>query len=243
MRVGIAIPLANEEKTITPFLDRVLSHLTSEDRVYCVLDNVSRDATRQILDARAREDQRVEVVWAPQNRCVVDAYMAGYRAALKGGARWVLEMDGGLSHQPEDIPKFIQAMEEGYDFAVGCRFMPGGEFQGPLSRKCISRGGTLLTHMLLGSRMRDMTSGFECFTRSALEAVLNRGVRSRAHFFQTEIKHQLQTWRWKEIPIHYKNPSNSVGRASLQDAFVNLSRLVGDRWSLNAKRSATREAA
>lgn len=244
MRLGVAIPLANEEKSIGTLIDRVLAHLSSEDRVFCVLDRVSRDQTRQILEAKSLEDRRIEVVWAPENRCVVDAYVRGYRAALSHGAKWILEMDGGMSHQPEDIPKFIQAMEEGYDFAAGCRFMPGGQFDGPFKRKFISKSGTVLSHVLLGAKMRDMTSGFECFTRQALESVLRRGIHSRAHFFQTEIKYHLQSWRWKEVPIHYKNPSNSVGRASLKDALSNLARLTREHWTAPmGQRSTLREAA
>lgn len=237
------MPLANEEKTVSGFIDQVLKYLGKDDRVFCVLDKVSRDLTRAILEQKSKDDGRVQVVWAPENRCVVDAYMRGYHAALDGGAQWILEMDGGMSHRPEDIPKFVQAMEEGYDFAAGCRFMPGGGFHGSIKRQLISRGGTMLTHVLLGARMRDMTSGFECFTREALESVLRRGIRSRAHFFQTEIKYHLRHWRWKEIPIHYANPSDSVGRSSLKDAFVNLRYLVAEHWTSSPQGSPQRDAA
>lgn len=222
MRLGVTVPLANEEATVEEFLDRVLAQLTTCDRVFCVLDNASRDGTRRRVEDRARGEPRVVLVWAPENRCVVDAYFRGYQAALAAGCRWILEMDGGLSHQPEQIPQFLRAMEHGYDYVGGCRFMAGGSYAGPLSRYLISKGGTLLTNLLLGTRMRDMTSGFECFSRPALEAVLARGVRSRAHFFQTEIKFLLRHWKWMEAPIHYRNPSKSVGAGSLKEAFRNL---------------------
>jgi dolichol-phosphate mannosyltransferase len=222
MRVGIAVPLANEESTIDDFLSRVLQQLTAEDRVFCVLDNASKDQTRARVEAWARQDRRVVLVWAPENCCVVDAYFRGYRAALAAGCQWILEMDGGLSHLPEEIGLFLDAMQHGYDYVGGCRFMNGGGYSGPLSRFLISRGGTFLANLLLGTRMRDMTSGFECFSRRALEAVLAHGVRSRAHFFQTEIKFLLRHWNWREVPIHYTNPSKSVGAGSLKEAFRNL---------------------
>jgi dolichol-phosphate mannosyltransferase len=128
-------------------------------------------------------------------------------------------MDGGFSHPPAHIPRFIEAMEREADFAAGSRFSPGGSYSGRRSRYLISRGGTILANLLLGTRMRDMTSGFECFTRRALEEVVSRGVRSRGHFFQTEIRYMLRGWNWVEIPIRYRNPSRSVGRASLFEAF------------------------
>lgn len=229
MRLGVVTPLANEEHSIDELLDRTLAHLTPDDRIFCVLDNVSKDRTRDMISARAERDARIVLVWAPENRCVVDAYFRGYRAALAAGAKWVLEMDGGLSHQPEEIPQFVRAMEQGYDYVGGCRFMPGGGYSGPWSRYLISRGGGTLANLLLGTHMRDMTGGFECFSRKALEAVLAKGVRSRAHFFQTEIKVLMHQFKWTEVPIHYKNPSKSVGKASLKEAFRNLAALVKER--------------
>jgi dolichol-phosphate mannosyltransferase len=78
--------------------------------------------------------------------------------------------------------------------------------------------------------MHDMTSGFECFTRAALTHVVTQGVRSRAHFFQTEIRAMMQQgdFRWTEIPIHYGCPSKSVGKNSLTDAFKSLAALRRD---------------
>jgi dolichol-phosphate mannosyltransferase len=222
MRLGVTVPLANEEATLDDFLRRLLAQLTADDGVFCVVDNASRDRTRERVADWAQRDRRVVLVWAPENRCVVDAYFRGYRAALDAGCRWILEIDGGLSHQPEQLPQFLRAMEAGYDYVGGCRFMRGGSYAGPWSRYLISRGGTLLANLLLGTRMQDMTSGYECFSRRALQAVVAHGVRSRAHFFQTEIKFRLRQLRWTEVPIHYRNPSKSVGANSLQEAFRNL---------------------
>jgi dolichol-phosphate mannosyltransferase len=223
--LAIVIPLANEERTIDELLRRVLAQLSPQDKVYCVLDRVSKDGTRSRVEAAGQADPRVLCVYSPENRCVVDAYFRGYREALAGGHDWVLEMDGGLSHQPEEIPRFIAAMSIGHDFAAGSRFVKGGRYVGLSKRHVISRGGTVLANAVLGSQMRDMTSGFECFTHEALSYVVERGVRSRAHFFQTEIRYMLHAWRWVEVPITYRSPSSTVGGDSLGEALRNLSRM------------------
>ena len=116
MRLGVVTPLANEEHSGLRVARPHPFQLGADDRVFCVLDHVSKDRTREMVAARADRDPRVVLVWAPENRCVVDAYFRGYRAALAAGCRWILEMDGGLSHQPEEIPQFIRAMEQGYDY-------------------------------------------------------------------------------------------------------------------------------
>jgi dolichol-phosphate mannosyltransferase len=218
-KLGIAVPLANEEDNIREFLARVLKHLLPGDRIFCVLDNVCKDRTRSLLAEVAAKDPRVVEVWAPENRSVVDAYFRGYRAAMADGCEWVLEMDGGFSHLPEEIPLFLRGMEQGYDYVGGSRFMAGGSHRSPWTRILISKGGSLLANALLGTKMTDMTSGFECFTRATLQRVLQQGVASKANFFQTEIRYLMHQFKWLEVPITYRNPNYRVGRSSIREAF------------------------
>jgi len=224
-KLGIITPLSNEEATIEHFLDRALVHLQTHDRIFCVLDNACKDRTRSIIAERSSRESRVVLVWAPENRAVVDAYFRGYRAAFEHGCEWILEMDGGLSHLPEEIPLFIGGMERGYDYVGGSRFMKGGSHRSPWTRVLISWGGTVLAKWLLNSRMTDMTSGFECFNRAAMGLVLQRGVASKANFFQTEIRLMMHQFRWLEVPITYQNEKYLVGRSSLRESFRILWRL------------------
>ncbi len=217
-RLGVVIPLANEESTVDELLEGVLHQLASEDCIFCIIDKASQDATPDGLRAWSSRDPRVRVIWAPENRCVVDAYFRGYREALAADCDWILEMDAGLSHDPAEIPLFLSAMKTGASFAAGSRFMPGGNHEGNSWRWLVSKGGTWLANLLLRTRRRDMASGFECFTRRALGQVVARGVRSRAHFFQTEIRMMLHDLSWVEVPIRYRSPSQSVTGGSVLDA-------------------------
>ncbi len=227
--LGIVCPMANEVSSAVRFIEQVLLQCGDlRDAVfYIVLDRVSRDGTRELLDQYALTRPDVFVIWAPENRCVVDAYVRGYREALANGHDYILEIDGGFSHQPEDIPKFLDAMENGYDCVFGSRFVSGGMIdKSSLVRKLISLGGSRLTNLLAGTRLRDMTSGFELFSRRALEMVLARGIHSRAHFFQTEIKFYCRNLNITEVPITYRAASPSVGKSSIKDAFRNLWRIA-----------------
>jgi len=231
INLGIVCPMANEERTGVQFVNDVLDQRTSRGfksvRFFAVLDLVSRDDTRELLDALKRERTEIEVVWAPENTCHVDAYVRGYREALGAGCDWILEIDSGFSHQPADIPQFFEKMLEGYDCVFGSRFCEGGAImESSLKRQIVSKGGTYLTNVLLGTKLQDMTSGFEMFTRAALEEVLAKGIRSRGAFFQTEIKVYCRNMRVVEVPIHYRFASDTaVNNAVLKDAFRNLWRL------------------
>ena len=224
-QLGIVCPMANERDTAVEFVKAVLGQCDIFRQVFffAVLDNKCKDGTVDLLRQMAASESRLNVVWAPENRCVVDAYVRGYREALRAGCDWILEMDAGFSHKPEDMPKFFAKIEQDYECIFGSRFCEGAKLSDtPLKRRIISKGGTILANVLLGTKLKDMTSGFELFSRKAMERVLEKGIRSKAHFFQTEIKTHCRVFRCAEVPIHYSAPSNSVNRKVLADAFQNL---------------------
>ncbi|HEX8845860.1 MAG TPA: glycosyltransferase [Pyrinomonadaceae bacterium] len=230
IKLGIVCPMANEEKSAVRFVKEVLNHCLpygfKSVRFFVVLDRVSKDRTRELLEELKQERPELEIVWSPENRCAVDAYVRGYREALDAGCDWILEIDAGFSHQPSDIPQFFEKMAEGYDCVFGSRFCRGGAIKdSSFKREVISRGGTVLTNMLLGTKLKDMTSGFEMFTRAALEEILRKGIHSRGHFFQTEIKVHCRNLRIVEVPIQYRAASQSVNNKIIKDSFSNLWRL------------------
>jgi dolichol-phosphate mannosyltransferase len=222
--------MANEADTVTPFLEQVLAQLASDDAVLCVFDPSSRDETRARAEAMVRRDPRVRVVFDPESRSPVDAYVRGYREALADGYEWILEMDAGMSHCPEEIPRFLAAMARGVEFAAGSRFMAGGHYEGGWFHKwMLSWGGTVLANALLRTPFTDLTSGFKCHTRGALEMIVARGVRSRAHSFQIEVRWRLRDRRWEEVPISYHGASHRIGVRILLDCLRNL-------WTLRQER-------
>ena len=234
--LGIVCPMANEGAAAVTFVLEVLATCRPwgfrSVTFFAILDNVTKDNTRELLETLAREEQEVRVVWAPENRSVVDAYLRGYHEALAAGCDWILEIDAGFSHQPSDIPNFFTAMAQGYDCVFATRFAQGGSIsETSPRRRAVSRGGTALTNLLLGTKLSDMTSGFELFSRPVLQQVLDKGIRSRGPFFQTEIKTYCRSLRWAEVPIQYRAASHNVSNASLQDAFSNLWRLFRLRVS------------
>jgi dolichol-phosphate mannosyltransferase len=230
IKLGIVCPMANEETSAARFVNAVLDECLPRGfqsiTFFVVLDSVSRDKTRELLDELERERPELRVVWSPENRSVVDAYVRGYREAFNAGCDWILEIDAGFSHQPSDIPQFFDKMLAGYDCVFGSRFCAGGTVSdSSTKREIISRGGTIMANVLLGTKLKDMTSGFEMFKRSALQRILTRGIKSRGPFFQTEIKAYCRNLRITEVPIQYRAASHNVGNQAINDSFSNLWRL------------------
>jgi dolichol-phosphate mannosyltransferase len=213
--------MANEEADFTPFatlLQQVLEKLDS-GRVYFVVDKVSRDNTLQLCQALSGQNPRFVTVWAPQTRNVVDAYLAGYRAAYDNGHALIIEMDAGLSHDPRALPMFLRVLNEGNECAFGSRFINGGSTaDSEWSRWFLSKFGTLLSNWMLGTRMKDMTSGYQGFHRHVVGLFLNYPLKSTAHFYQTELRYLLRKKRYMEVPIHYRAPSASVSPKAIRNA-------------------------
>ena len=116
------------------------------------------------------------------------------------------------------------------DAIFGSRFCPGGQIKDlSVLRKLISWGGTWMSNAILGTRLHDMTSGFQMFRRDALIAVLDRGIKARAHFFQTEMKVRCRNMRICEVPITYRSASPNVNLASIIDALSRLCSLSLER--------------
>jgi dolichol-phosphate mannosyltransferase len=226
--LAIVCPMANEASTAAAFVPAVLANCTGFKSValFAVLDNASHDSTLEILRGLASSDSRIRVIWAPENRCVAEAYLRGYKEAIAEGSEWFLEIDAGFSHQPNDIPTFFEAMLHGRDCVFGTRFGKGGKMvDSSTSRRLISFGGTLLSNIFLGTKMTDMTSGFQLFARPVIMSILAKGIRSKGPFFQTEMKAYCKALNYEEVPITYRTASHAVKLNSILESFDGLTRL------------------
>jgi dolichol-phosphate mannosyltransferase len=229
---AVIIPMANEADDFAPLVEsltKVLDKLES-GKVYLVVDNASTDNTRALCDEQASKDNRYITVWSPQNRNVVDAYLAGYRAAFEAGHQLILEMDAGLSHDPRAIPMFLRVLNEGNECAFGSRSINGGSMaESNFYRRMLSGVGTLISNVLLGTTMWDMTSGFQGFHSYVVGEFLKYPLKSKAHFYQTELRYLLRKTRYREVPIHYRAPSASVSKNAIRNSLDCLFYYVGRR--------------
>ena len=215
----VVMPVANEESTMEQLLDRLLALPYDNLFVYPVIDDYSKDRTEEIIRKKEEETGRVKCIYYKESRGVITCYLEGFRQALADGAEWIIEMDGGLSHLPEELPQFIEKLEEGYDCVWGSRFMKGGQMQNlPLYRRILSQGGTFLSNFVLGTKLKDMTSGFEAFQREVMEQMNLDQILSKGHMYQTEMRFYCRKCKTVEVPIHYVGGESSLKGSSVTEA-------------------------
>ena len=222
----IVMPVANEESTMGQILDEILGLPYENLYIYPVVDSYSKDRTEEIIREKEKNSDKVKCIFYRESTGVISCYLEGFRQALADGAERILEMDGGGSHLPAEIPQFLERMEEGYDCVWGSRFMVGGSMkEQPLYRRILSQGGTYLSNFVLGTRLKDMTSGFEGFQREVLESMNLDRFLSTGHMYQTEMRYYCRNLRTIEVPIHYVGTASSLKGSSVTEALKLLFQL------------------
>jgi dolichol-phosphate mannosyltransferase len=228
MTALVVVPTYNEIENLPRLAARLLEHA---EYSLLIVDDNSPDGTGQIADRLAAENpQRVLVLHRPGKLGLGAAYVDGFRIAVQGTSDFVVQMDADFSHDPDDVPRLIEAARQ-TDVAIGSRYVRGGGAENwPLVRWIVSRGGSLYTQLILGLPVKDPTSGFKCFRREALARLDLDRIRAKGFGFQVELNwrcHQ-QHLRLVEVPIRFVDRKVGVSKMS-RKIFVEALLLV---WAL-----------
>jgi dolichol-phosphate mannosyltransferase len=184
-RVAVIIPTYNERGNLEPITARLRTAVPDADLL--VVDDNSPDGTGEIADKLAAGDPQVHVLHRPGKGGLGAAYIAGFGWAMEHGYGVLVEFDADGSHQPEQLPSLISALD-GADLVIGSRWVPGGTVQNwPKSREILSRGGNTYARLMLGIKVRDATAGFRAYRASALAAIGISGVLSQGYCFQIDL--------------------------------------------------------
>ena len=184
-RIVVIIPTYNEAENLPLIVQRVRTAVPTVDIL--VADDNSPDGTGDIADALAAADASVKVMHRQGKEGLGAAYLAGFAWAIDNGYDAVVEMDADGSHQPEQLPRLLKALEDA-DLVLGSRWVPGGAVQNwPKSRELLSRGGSTYTRLALGIDVHDATGGYRAFRTSALKALNLEQVESAGYCFQIDL--------------------------------------------------------
>src|SRR5262245_681861 len=205
-QVWVVLPTYNESDNLERLVGEVRERLPESRRILIVDDN-SPDGTGEIADGLAAAHDDVEVLHRERKEGLGPAYIAGFRVALAGGARFVMEMDADFSHDPAYLPQLLRAAEDA-DLVVGSRYVPGGGVtEWGRVRRFVSRGGSAYARTTLGVEVRDLTGGFKVIRREALEALDLDAISSLGYAFQVEVTYRAikAGFRVVEVPIVFRD--------------------------------------
>jgi dolichol-phosphate mannosyltransferase len=215
VRACVCLPTYNERENLEPMLRALAGVLGPDDRVLVIDDN-SPDGTGEIADRLAGELSFVDVLHRERKEGLGPAYLAGFHRALAEGAELILEMDCDFSHDPQDVPRLIEATRDA-DIALGSRYVRGGAIRNwGLVRRFVSFGGSTYARVVLASSLHDLTGGFKCFRRRVLETIDLDAVTAKGYAFQIEVTYRALRagFRAVEVPITFVDRAHGGSKMS-----------------------------
>jgi len=209
----VIIPAYNEEKTIEELVNRAKKYAD-----VCVINDCSKDSTSQILE----RIEDIKVINHEVNTHISGAVLDGMRFALENDYTYAITMDAGLSHNPDEIPLFIEHQHA--DLVIGKRTK---KINAPLGRKVLSFIGNLIYNALLDfprslfkrKYYKDITSGFRRYSNQAMKALISKKMSS--HSFDFLLESMMRIYKSgltiTNTPITYNFSNSSLNRKVLKD--------------------------
>lgn len=224
VRAAIVIPTYNERENIGPLLAALERQFQSTPHEWhiVVVDDNSPDGTAEAVRQYQKQFGNIHLLEGPKAG-LGSAYIRGLRHALDElNANVVLQMDGDLSHRPEDVLPLMAALEAGADFVIGSRYVKGGSIprNWELHRKLMSFFGNLVARYIVGLyRVRDCTAGFRAIRASVLRQIELDHLRVRGYAFQVALLHAAMIGGAKivEVPVDFIDRTNGESKLGLSD--------------------------
>jgi dolichol-phosphate mannosyltransferase len=219
----IIVPTYDERENVRPLAELVFQVDPRTDVLF--VDDNSPDGTGRILDEMSATDSRVKVLHKQGKQGLGRAYISGFKWALERSYPLIFEMDADFSHDPHEIPHFVQAAA-GADLVIGSRYIHGIRIMNwPLSRLLLSQTAANYVRLITGMPVMDPTGGYKCYRREVLAAIDLDRIMSNGYSFQVEMTHTawMLGFRIVEIPIifedrhsGYSKMNTDIAREALQ---------------------------
>jgi glycosyltransferase involved in cell wall biosynthesis len=199
MNVIVTIPAYNEEKTISEAVKRVKksldsTHYKGKYKVLIVNDG-SKDNTAEI----AKKSGAI-VYSHPKKYGLAECFKTEIEKCLEQKADAIVHIDADLQYKPEEIPKLLQEIENGYDLVLGSRFKGKIEYM-PLVKKLGNISFSKVVSQISGIKISDAQTGFRAFTRKVAE---NVPITSNHTYTQEQIIRAVKRkFKVKEVPIYF----------------------------------------
>ena len=202
-KYSVVVPFHNEEENVTALYARLkqVMEQVGDSFEFVLVDDGSNDRTYKLLEEIAAVDSRVLVVKLRRNFGQTSALAAGFDHA---SGEYILAMDGDLQHDPNDIPAFLEKLDEGYDVVSGWRKDRIDNF---IFRRIPSSCANWLMARLSGVDIHDFGTTFKAYRREVIQNIplygeMHRFIPALASWYGASIC---------EIPI--KNVNRERGRS------------------------------
>ncbi|NIJ46074.1 dolichol-phosphate mannosyltransferase [Wenyingzhuangia heitensis] len=210
----IIIPTLNEVENIHAIINAVFT-INANYHILIVDDN-STDGTIKAIQQLQHTNSNLYLEIRTQNRGLGKAYIHGFLWALKKDYEYILEMDADFSHNPKDIPRLINACEQGADLAIGSRYINNkiNVINWDFKRLILSYTASKYVKFVTGIPVFDTTAGFICYKKRVLESIDFSNIRFTGYAFQIEMKFKawLRNFSIQEVAIIFTDRTKGTSK-------------------------------
>lgn len=218
MKNLVIIPTYNERENIENIINKILS-LKKEFDILIIDDN-SPDKTYEIIEElkNGTSNNRLNLIKREGKLGLGTAYITGFEWALANNYDYICEMDADFSHDPEDLPRLVEACTNGKaDMAIGSRYISGvNVVNWPIGRVLMSYYASAYVRFITGMTIKDTTAGFKCYSRKVLEKIDLNKIKLKGYAFQIEMKFTAWKMGFKitEVPIIFTDRKKGTSKMS-----------------------------
>jgi len=206
-KLSIVMPVYNEKDTIRQIITRVMNVDVGIEKELVIVDDFSRDGTRDILEKL--DDPRIRVYFHPENLGKGSALQTGF---AKASGEIILVQDADLEYDPNEYPQLLRPILDGRaDVVYGSRFLGGPHrvlfFWHSVGNKLL----TTFSNMLSNLNLTDMETCYKVFKKEILDKVR---LKSKRFGFEPEVTIKLAKMKVRiyEVPISYSGRDYSEGK-------------------------------
>lgn len=223
-RTLIVVPTYNERENLAALIPQLLNVAPTADVM--LIDDNSPDQTADQAEQLFAVHPRFSVLRRTSDRGYGRSLLEGYRAAMDRGYARLVQLDADFSHDPVIVPQLIKGTVRA-DVVIGSRYCAGGGVANwPLRRRLLSRFANQYVRTITGLTVRDNTSGFRCYTRRALQVLLEMPTAAEGYAFLVETTFRAQRAGLKiaEVPITFTDRREGQSKMSRKIIFESVLR-------------------
>lgn len=234
----IAVCTLNEVGNIDSMIGQLRSAVPDADVV--VIDDSSTDGTGQIVQRHADVDPRVKLI-VRQQRGLGGAIRHAMQVAIDGDYEWFVNLDGDLSHDPQQLPAMIERAihDPPVDVVIGSRYVDGGSIVGwPIHRKLMSKLVNRFATLCLRLPVSDCSGSMRCYRVATLRQIDIRSLRSNGYAVLEEVLVRLdrQAASMVELPITFTDRRRGHSKLTAREAFRSASQMAGMAWAYRLRK-------
>ena len=234
----VIIPTYNEKENIEKMIETVFS-LPVPFHIL-IVDDGSPDGTGDLVKAKQKKYPNRLFIKERQGKLGLGtAYIAGFEWALDRNYAYIFEMDCDFSHNPKDLIRLLEALQQdGTGVVVGSRYTKGGKVVNwPLGRIAISFGASVYVRMITWMPVKDPTAGFVGYKHKVLDSIDFDNIEFVGYAFQIEMKYAARKLGFKivEVPITFTDRVEGTSKMSpsiFKEAFYGVIQM---RWQGSKK--------